>query len=156
MIINLFDLFLWVCMEKEKKKSSKSKIESFNPHSHYYPRKPTLGEKAADLITQFGGSWTFIIIFAVVIVCWISLNTYLILFGVWDKHPYILLNLGLSLLAAIQAPIILMSQNRQTQRDRAKAERDYMINRKSEREIEDIQKDLDEIKETLAQIKSKL
>jgi len=139
-------------MESKQKKT----VNNFDSHSHYYPKRRTLGEKAADVITGFGGSWTFIILFGVVVVLWIALNSYLIIFGVWDKAPYILLNLGLSLLAAIQAPIILMSQNRQTQRDRIKAERDYLINRKAEREIEDIQKDLDEIKESLTQIKSRL
>lgn len=139
-------------MESKTKKT----INNFNTHSHYYPKRRTLGEKAADVITGFGGSWTFIILFGLVIVSWIALNSYLIIFGVWDKAPYILLNLGLSLLAAIQAPIILMSQNRQTQRDRIKSERDYLINRKAEREIEDIQKDLEEIKESLIQIKSRI
>jgi uncharacterized membrane protein len=138
------------------KKNRRTLIQDFNVNSHYYPKKPSLGEKAADVITEFGGSWTFIFLFGVVVVIWISLNTYWLFFGRWDPYPFILLNLGLSLLAAIQAPIILMSQNRQAQRDRAKAERDYMVNRKAEREIEDIQRDLDEIKEVLAQIKSKI
>ncbi len=140
-------------MQKEK---PESKVMQFDTHSHYYPKRRTLGQKAADAITEFGGSWTFIIIFLAVVTVWIVMNTFLLVFGIWDRPPYILLNLGLSLLAAIQAPVILMSQNRQAQRDRAKTERDYMVNRKAEREIEDVQKDLDEIKETLAQIKSNL
>ena len=142
-------------MEKEKKKS-KDKIDNFDTHSHYYPKRRNLGQKAADVITAFGGSWTFIIIFLAIVVLWIAVNLYQFFFRTWDPYPFILLNLGLSLLAAIQAPIILMSQNRQTERDRAKSERDYMVNRKAEREIEDVQKDLHEIKETLSQIKSKL
>ncbi len=143
-------------MEKNNQKTSKSPVMNFNTHSHYYPKKPSLGEKAADKITEFGGSWTFILIFGLVVVVWICLNLYGLFFEIWDPYPFILLNLGLSLLAAIQAPVILMSQNRQVQRDRIKFERDYMINRKAEREIENVQKDLDEIKETLAQIKSKV
>jgi len=145
-------------MEKKEENhtASKSPVMNFDVHSHYYPKRRNLGQKAADVITQFGGSWTFILLFGVVIVVWISLNLYGLFFEIWDPYPFILLNLGLSMLAAVQAPIILMSQNRQTQRDRTKAERDYLVNRKAEREIEDIQKDLDNIKETLSQIKSKL
>jgi len=139
-----------------EKKNHSNKAQDFDVHSHYYPKKPSLGEQAADLITEFGGSWIFISIFLLIVVVWILLNAYWLLFGIWDPYPFILLNLGLSLLAAIQAPIILMSQNRQMQRDRVKFERDYLVNRKAEREIEDMQKDLDQIKETLSQIKSKL
>ncbi len=139
-------------METEKPNS----VKDFDVHSHYYPKRRTLGQKAADLLTEFGGSWAFIIIFLLIVVAWIAVNLYQFFFETWDPYPFILLNLGLSLLAAIQAPIILMSQNRQTQRDRAKAERDYMVNRKAEREIELIQKDLNQIKESLEQIKSKL
>ncbi len=142
--------------KKKENKNFKPTLKNFDVHSHYYPRKPTFGEKAADIITQFGGSWAFIIIFGIVIVAWVALNLYGLFFEIWDPYPFILLNLGLSMLAAVQAPIILMSQNRQTQRDRAKAERDYLINRKSEREIENMKKDLGNIKETLSQIKSKL
>lgn len=143
-------------MEKNNEKNSKSSVLEYNTHSHYYPKRRTLGQKAADKIAEFGGSWTFILIFVLVVVVWICLNLYSLFFEIWDPYPFILLNLGLSMLAAIQAPVILMSQNRQAQRDRTKSERDYMVNRKAEREIEDIQKDLDEIKETLAQIKSKV
>ncbi|MFH1663969.1 MAG: DUF1003 domain-containing protein [archaeon] len=139
-----------------EKKDEKLSADHFDVHSHYYPKRRTLGQKAADVITEFGGSWTFIIIFMLVVVLWITVNLYQLYFKVWDPYPFILLNLGLSMLAAIQAPIILMSQNRQTQRDRIKAERDYMVNRKAEREIEDVQKGLEEIKETLSQIKSKI
>ncbi len=140
----------------KKIKKPINKLDAFNVNSHYYPKKRNFGEKAADVITEFGGSWTFIIIFGMVVVVWIALNLYGLIVGVWDPYPFILLNLGLSLLAAIQAPIILMSQNRQMQRDRTKAERDYRINRKAEREIEDMQEDLDQIKESLSQIKSKI
>jgi uncharacterized membrane protein len=79
----------------------------------------------------------------------------MILIGKWDPYPFILLNLFLSCLAAFQAPIILMSQNRTTERDRKRAEYDYAVNRKAEREIEDIQKDLEDIKKMILKIYSK-
>lgn len=97
--------------------------------------KETFGQRVADGIAKFGGSWTFIILFIVVLAAWIALNTLPLFFEPFDKFPYILLNLALSCLAAIQAPIILMSQNRQTDRDRVEADNDYEINVKSEVEI---------------------
>lgn len=97
--------------------------------------KETFGQIVADGIVKFGGSWTFIILFIVVLAAWIALNTLPLFFEPFDKFPYILLNLALSCLAAIQAPIILMSQNRQTDRDRVEADNDYEINVKSEVEI---------------------
>ena len=106
--------------------------------------KLTQGQHLADTISKWGGSWAFIISFFVFLIIWMSLNIYLITIK-WDPYPFILLNLTLSCLAAIQAPIILMSQNRTVQRDRAKAERDYIVNRKAEREIEKIQKNLQTI-----------
>lgn len=103
----------------------------------------TFGQKAADKITRWAGSWTFIISFAAILILWIILNTSWILFGVaWDPKPFILLNLVLSCLAAFQAPIILMSQNRENERDRQRAEYDYAVNRKAEREIQEIRKHL--------------
>jgi uncharacterized membrane protein len=97
----------------------------------------TLGQRAADAVAKFGGSWTFIAIFATTLVVWIGANS-LILVQYdkgFDPYPYILLNLFLSMLAAIQAPIILMSQNRQGEKDRLNAEHDYEINLKAELEI---------------------
>ena len=105
----------------------------------------TFGQRVADKVTGFAGSWTFIIIFAAVFVFWIVLNT-LLLLEVVDPFPFILLNLALSTLAAIQAPLILMSQNRQAERDRINARYDYLVNRKAEREVANIQRDLEEIK----------
>ncbi|MBI2146689.1 DUF1003 domain-containing protein [Candidatus Woesearchaeota archaeon] len=110
----------------------------------------TPSQKAADTIAHFGGSWTFIIIFFLFFVTWIILNTWLLLTQkVFDPYPYILLNLTLSCLAAIQAPIILMTQNRQAERDRINARYDYAINRKAEREIQTLQRDVDEIKKMM-------
>lgn len=108
--------------------------------------KLTTGQILADKLTYYAGSWAFIIGFGVFLAIWILANVYLALIT-WDPYPFILLNLVLSCLAAIQAPVILMSQNRAAERDRQKAERDYYVNRKAEREIANMQKDLDEIKD---------
>jgi uncharacterized membrane protein len=118
-------------------------------------QKLTLGQSAADGIAKWGGSWWFISIFMVLLFIWMIIN-FFALTHVWDPYPFILLNLVLSCLAAIQAPIILMSQNRAAERDRAKAERDYAVNRRSEKEIENIQDDLDHIKRRLADILCRL
>ncbi|MCB9354315.1 MAG: DUF1003 domain-containing protein [Saprospiraceae bacterium] len=101
------------------------------------------GERLADKVAEFGGSWTFIITFAVVLVSWIALNSYFLAQRTFDPYPYILLNLILSCLAAIQAPVIMMSQNRQEAKDRKRAENDYLINLKSEIEIRHMHQKLD-------------
>jgi uncharacterized membrane protein len=97
----------------------------------------TFGQRAADAVAKFGGSWAFIILFGVVLVCWVILNSYILVNynKAFDPYPYILLNLFLSMLASIQAPIILMSQNRQAEKDRQNAEHDYEVNLKAELEI---------------------
>ncbi|MBC7755297.1 MAG: DUF1003 domain-containing protein [Bdellovibrio sp.] len=97
----------------------------------------TAGQRAADAVAKFGGSWTFIIIFGIVLVCWVVLNSVILANynKAFDPYPYILLNLFLSMLASIQAPIILMSQNRQAELDRMNAEHDYEVNLKAELEI---------------------
>jgi uncharacterized membrane protein len=107
----------------------------------------TFGERVADRVAAFGGSWTFIIIFASVLIFWVILNSFFLLNKGFDPYPYILLNLFLSMLAAIQAPIIMMSQNRQAAKDRQTAEHDYEINLKAELEISAIQEKLDELRE---------
>ena len=112
----------------------------------------SLGQKLSDKITHFGGSWTFIIIFLLFLLIWMFIN-YTAFSKHWDPYPFILLNLVLSCLAAIQAPIILMSQNRELERDRSSMKMDYYINRKAEREVEDMQKDLDEIKKMIKSLK---
>lgn len=112
----------------------------------YLREKKTFGERLSDKVTNFAGSWVFITFFGIFLLIWILLNIYVLMEKPFDPYPFILLNLALSCLAAVQAPIILMSQNRQTQRDRIKAEKDFYINRKAEREVQDMQKDLDEIK----------
>lgn len=110
--------------------------------------KETFGQRIADGIAKFGGSWTFIIAFIFILVAWITLNTLPLFFEPFDKFPYILLNLALSCLAAIQAPIILMSQNRQTERDRVEADNDYEVNVKSEVEIHLIHEKIDYLMES--------
>lgn len=144
-------------LEKRGEKVEKLTEEIFatlskttHPHKKH---KNTLGQVTADLMTQWAGSWTFIIGFLIFLVIWMLLNT--IYWGKYisgepfDPFPFILLNLVLSCIAAIQAPIILMSQNREAQRDRLRAEYDYQVNRKAEREIRDL-------KMTLARIEKKL
>ena len=101
--------------------------------------KLTFGQRSADFLAKWAGSWPFIIGFFVFILLWMIVNTSWIIFGQsWDIYPFILLNLVLSCLAAIQAPIILMSQNRTAQRDRIRAEYDYQVNKKAEKEIREI------------------
>ena len=94
----------------------------------------TLGGRLADAVAQFGGSWAFIIVFALAILGYTAINQWL---GprAWDPYPFILLNLFLSMLAAFQAPVIMMSQNRQDAKDRLRSELDYDVNRRSELEI---------------------
>jgi len=110
--------------------------------------KETFGQRIADGIAKLGGSWTFIIAFIFILVAWITLNTLPLFFEPFDKFPYILLNLALSCLAAIQAPIILMSQNRQTERDRVEADNDYEVNVKSEVEIHLLHEKIDYLMES--------
>ncbi len=116
-------------------------------------RKLTTGQKAADKITYWAGSWTFILSFAFFLIIWIYINIWITKnYGeaiTHDPYPFILLNLVLSCLAAIQAPVILMSQNREAQRDRLRAEYDYQINRKSEKEIRQLKTQLDRIEKKL-------
>jgi uncharacterized membrane protein len=95
----------------------------------------TIGQRIADRVAAFGGSWTFIISFFLFIIIWITLNIWILASKPYDPYPFILLNLILSCLAAIQAPIIMMSQNRLEQKDRQRGEHDYKINLKAELEI---------------------
>ena len=106
--------------------------------------KPTLGERVADKIAKVAGSWTFIFLFVGFLVLWIVGNAYL-LQKAYDPYPFILLNLFLSCVAALQAPVIMMSQNRQEEKDRRRAENDYRINLKSEILVEDLHLKLDKL-----------
>jgi len=122
------------------------KIESIT-----HPKKKrsiTFAQKAADILTKGAGSWGFILGFIAFLIIWIIVNT-LMWINKWDPYPFILLNLVLSCLAAIQAPIILMSQNREAQKDRLRAEYDYQVNRKAEKQIQEITKQLNRIEKKL-------
>jgi uncharacterized membrane protein len=116
----------------------------------------TLGERLADRIATFGGSWIFLILFGLFLMVWIGVNSFILYAHPPDPYPYILLNLILSCLAAIQAPIIMMSQNRQEAKDRLRSEHDYQVNLKAELEIRHLHEKLDHLLshqwERLAQI----
>jgi uncharacterized membrane protein len=114
-----------------------------------HSEKMTFGQKMADKVASFGGSWLFISIFMGVMVVWIIMNSFVLinLDRTFDPYPYILLNLVLSMLAAIQAPIILMSQNRQAYKDRLSAEHDYEVNLKAELEIMALHEKMDSLRE---------
>jgi uncharacterized membrane protein len=115
-----------------------------------FSEKMTFGQRLADKVAAFGGSWTFISLFAIVLVVWIILNSFILIrysSKSFDPYPYILLNLFLSMLAAIQAPIILMSQNRQAYKDRMSAEHDYEVNLKAELEILTLHEKIDLLRE---------
>lgn len=105
----------------------------------------TFGQQLSDRIANFGGSWIFIIVFFLVIALWMGVNSFIMLKRPFDPYPFILLNLILSCLAAIQAPIIMMSQNRKEDKDRKRAENDYKVNLKAELEIKMLHEKLDHI-----------
>jgi len=114
----------------------------------------TVGQKAADWLTKWAGSWFFIILLACLLLVWMVLNTAWLIFGrVWDPYPFILLNFILSTLAAIQAPIILMSQNREAQKDRIRSQYDYSVNKKAEKEIREIKDQLERIEKKIGKRK---
>ena len=108
--------------------------------------KETFGQKASDKMAAFAGSWTFIITFTLVLIIWIIINISL-LKEAFDPYPFVLLNLVLSCVAAIQAPLIMMSQKRQEEKDRQRAENDYKVNLKCEIILEDLHRKLDTILE---------
>src|SRR3989344_3047828 len=134
----IFDIFSLIKLEKEDKENISDYIHSKN----YKIPKLSLGQKMADKLTKFAGSWMFIFLFLIILITWIFINSFWLIYKLWDPFPFILLNLILSTLAAIQAPIILMSQNRAAERYRIKVERDYYVNRKAEREIKEISKSI--------------
>lgn len=107
--------------------------------------KLTFGQRVADKVADFGGSWKFIIIFAVVLAVWVIINSIVLIFKPFDPYPFILLNLILSCLAAIQAPVIMMSQNRQEAKDRLRAQHDYQVNLKAELEIRNLHEKIDHL-----------
>ncbi len=114
------------------------------PVNQEFEQKLTFGQRLADRVAEFGGSWAFIILFGAIMLGWIAINTF-ILFArhPFDPYPYILLNLFLSMMAAVQAPVIMMSQNRQSAKDRLQAAHDYEVNLMAEMEIRDLHEKLD-------------
>ena len=118
--------------------------------------KSTFGEWLADKVAEFGGSWTFLTLFGGFLLLWALINTAVLVFGAFDPFPFIFLNLMLSMLAAAQAPIILMSQNRQAAKDRITAQHDYEVNLKAELEIMALHEKFDQLRtEQLAQMLAK-
>ena len=109
----------------------------------------SMGERISDKVAEFGGSWTFIFIFAAVMLVWLILNTAALFMRHFDPYPYILLNLVLALITAFQAPVIMMSQNRQAAKDRLRADQDYEVNLKAELEVAQLHRKLDHIHERL-------
>jgi uncharacterized membrane protein len=127
-------------------------VESLRQHeiiseniSKQFDRKLTFGERLSDRIAEFGGSWKFLITFFSILLAWIVINGILLLTHAFDPYPFILLNLILSCLAAVQAPVIMMSQNRAEARDRLRAENDYKINLKAELEIRHLHEKIDHL-----------
>lgn len=117
--------------------------------------KPSLGARASDAVARFAGSWAFIFSFIAVMVIWMVLNVVLAS-KAFDAYPFILLNLVLSCIAAVQAPLIMMSQNRQEAKDRERAENDYKVNLKSELILDDLHKKLDEVIDNQNEIKARI
>jgi uncharacterized membrane protein len=105
----------------------------------------TVGQRMADRVAEFGGSWNFLLCFAAVMLLWIGVNSMAFIWRPFDPYPFILLNLALSCLAAIQAPVIMMSQNRQEAKDRLRGEEDYRVNLKAELEIRHLNEKLDHL-----------
>jgi uncharacterized membrane protein len=127
-------------------------IESLQQHeilssdiSKQFEKKLTFGERLSDHIAEFGGSWKFLITFGAILLVWIAINGVLLVTHAFDPYPFILLNLILSCLAAVQAPIIMMSQNRAEARDRLRAENDYKVNLKAELEIRHLHEKIDHL-----------
>ena len=143
--------------KRKKKKNSKKQYKNplKNKNKFLHPRNLTFGQRATDTLTKFAGSWMFIIGLLCLVVIWMGINVLMII-NQWDPYPFILLNFVLSCLAAIQAPIILMSQNRTVERDRNRTERDYYVNRKAEKEINQIQKQLRTIRKLVSKNPKKL
>ena len=138
----------------KKKRSKKSNPTKHTSHP-IFRQQLSLGERAADQITKFGGSWIFIGLFLVFLLIWMIVQTVILRNGSFDPFPYILLNLTLSCIAAIQAPVILMASNRQSQREHIDASYDHIINRKAEREIQQLQKEIRTIHNHILEVKKK-
>lgn len=147
--------YLMKLMEDEKGELTKLEKDVIDKLTDYeiittnideeFAEQLTFGQKVSDKIASFGGSWKFIFLFAFILLGWIVINSYFLLAKPFDPFPFILLNLILSCIAAIQAPVIMMSQNRQEARDRKRAEADYKINLKSELELRQLHQKVDHL-----------
>jgi len=131
------------------------RVRSFRNPNDVIEGEMTPGERIADVVARFGGSWSFIIVFAVVLIVYSAINVWLEK-SAWDPYPFILLNLFLSMLAAIQAPVIMMSQNRQDSRDRVRGELDYDVNRRAEAEIQALSRKLNMLGEKIIDVEDML
>lgn len=123
---------------------SEQEILARNPDVNFEAAR-TFGQRLADRIAAFGGSWHFIVVFGLILVAWMLVNSYVLVTHPFDPYPFILLNLLLSTLAALQAPVIMMSQNRQEARDRLRAMHDYQVNLKAELEIRQLHQKIDHL-----------
>lgn len=119
---------------------------SRDPHADY-EESLTFGQRLADRMARFGGSWAFIVLFMLALLGWVAINTLVLLRHPFDPYPFVFLNLILSMLAAVQAPVIMMSQNRQAEKDRITAAHDYEVNLKAELEIMSLHEKLDRMRE---------
>jgi len=128
----------------ENTKEIESHVKNIN---ELHANQLTYGEKVADKMADFAGSWTFIISFIIILLTWISLNSWVVLFKPYDPYPFILLNLVLSCIAALQAPIIMMSQKRQESKDRLRSQQDYEVDVKAAHLIETILMELEIVKQ---------
>jgi uncharacterized membrane protein len=130
--------------EQVMKSLSEEEVLSKNINNEFAGQL-TIGDRMADKLAAFGGSWRFISIFGTVLLVWIAINSIILMSRPFDPYPFILLNLVLSCLAAIQAPVIMMSQNRQEAKDRLRSQHDYMINLKAELEIRHLHEKIDHL-----------
>jgi len=128
-----------------------ARTRSLRPPNEVIEEQYTFGERIADKVASFGGSWTFIIVFALVMAVYSTINVVLGM-KAWDPYPFILLNLFLSALAAIQAPVIMMSQNRQDKKDRVRSELDFEVNRHARTELQGVAQKLNHVDDRIADI----
>jgi uncharacterized membrane protein len=128
---------------------------SLRPPDEVIEEQYTFGERIADMVASFGGSWTFIIVFGLFMATYVAINVALAM-KAWDPYPFILLNLFLSALAAIQAPVIMMSQNRQDKKDRLRSELDFEVNRHARTELQGVAQKLNNVGERIADIEELL
>jgi uncharacterized membrane protein len=131
------------------------RVRSMRNPNEVIEQEATFGERIADAVARFGGSWTFIITFGLVLVAYSTINV-LLRKAAWDPYPFILLNLFLSMLASVQAPVIMMSQNRQDTKDRLRGELDFDVNKRAESEIQGVSRKLHQLTEKIEDLEEAL